>query len=135
MDHIAIMSKQFGDLIPKILDGRKKIESRWSKNKIVPWDRVRPSDTIYFKNSGRLVTAKATVSKILQFDSLDPAKVKKILDKWPLVSYEWAKNKRYCTLIFLKNPQKTIPFKINKTGFGSAAAWLCVEYIEKVKVQ
>lgn len=133
MDHIAIMSKQFGNLIPRILDGRKKIESRWSINKIAPWNKVKSGDTIYLKNAGGQVIARAAVSKVLQFDNLNPAKVKKILDKWPLVTYEWAKNKKYCVLIFLKNPQKITPFKINKAGFGSAAAWLCVEDINKIR--
>lgn len=128
------MSKQFGDLIPRILNGRKKIESRWSKNKIAPWDKVKPNDTVYFKNSGGPVIAKAAVSKVLQFDNLNPVKIKKILDKWPLVTYEWAKNKRYCVLIFLKNPHRVISFKINKTGFGSATAWVCVEDINRVKL-
>ena len=118
------MNKKFGDLITKILSGEKKIESRWSKNKIAPWGRVKYGDRIYFKNSGEPVTVVASVSRVLQFENLNPAKVRNILTKWPLVDYEWAKNKSYCVLIWLKNPKKVRPFKINKSGFGSAAAWL-----------
>ena len=124
MDHVAIMSKRFGDLIAKIFSGEKKIESRWSINKIAPWGRVKRGDAVYFKNSGGPVIAMASVSKVLQFENLNHIKVREILNKWPLVDYEWAKNKSYCVLIWLKNPKKVRPFKINKSGFGSAAAWL-----------
>ncbi len=125
MDHVAIMSRSFGDLIAKILSREKKIESRWSINKIAPWDRVKRGDRVYFKNSGKLVTAVAEVTKVLQFENLNPIKVRGILNKWPLVDYEWAKNKKYCVLVWLKNPKEIRPFKIKKSGFGSAAAWLC----------
>ncbi len=66
MYHVAIMKKSWG-LIPKILSGEKTIESRWYKTKRTPWDKVKPGDTVYFKNSGEPVTAKAQVSKVLQF--------------------------------------------------------------------
>ncbi len=78
------------------------------------------------------VIAKATVSKVLQFDNLNPIKIKEILNKWPLVTYNWAKNKRYCTLIFLKNPHKIPPFKIDESGFGTGAAWMCVKDISRI---
>lgn len=143
MDHVAIMSKRFGDLIPKILSGEKKIESRWSKHKIAPWDRVKCGDTVYFKNAGTLVTAVAEVDQVLQFENLNPGKVEDILDEYGgqdginVTSYErtleWARGKRYCVLMWLKNPRKIKPFRINKSGFGSAAAWLHVRNISAVK--
>ena len=49
-------------------------------------------------------------------------------------SGEWAKGKNYCVLIWMKNPRRIAPFKINKSGFGSATAWLVVEDINKVKI-
>lgn len=143
MDHVAIMKKSWG-LTPKILSGRKKIESRWYKAKVCPWDRVKVGETIYFKDSGEPVSIKAEVEKVLQFSDLTPEKVKEILvvyggsdgieDKDTLVFYERFKNKKYCMLIFLKNPQKIEPFEINKKGFGIMSAWIVVEDIEKIKV-
>lgn len=125
MNHIAIMNKRYGDLIAKILSGEKKIESRWSKNKIAPWNRVHPEDAIYFKNSGGLVIARAEVEKVRQFEKNDFDKAKKLF-KFPQA---WAENKNYCVLIWLKEPKKVSPFKINKSGFGSAAAWLCCDIL------
>lgn len=144
MDHVAIMKKSWG-LIPKILDGRKKIESRWGINKCAPWGRVKAGDMVYFKNSGEPVTAVAKISKIRKFENLNYKKVREILGKYggddgiATSSLEgtikWAKKKQYCTLIYLKNVKEVEPFNINKTGFGSAAAWLCVGNINKIKLQ
>lgn len=142
MDHVAIMKKSWG-LIPKILDGRKKIESRWGVNKCVPWGRVKKGDRVYFKNSGEKVTVVAEVEKILEFNNLNPSLVKSILKKYGgedgiasgdiNSTFEWAKNKRYCTLIFLKKVREVVPFKIDKRGFGTGAAWLWVKNINKIK--
>lgn len=121
MDHVAIMNKRFGDLIAKILSGEKKIESRWSKNKVAPWGRVKRGDRIYFKNSGEPVTAMAEVEKVRQFEKKDFDKARELFS----ASDKWARGKNYCVLIWLKDPKKVKPFKINKSGFGSAAAWLC----------
>ena len=143
MDHVAIMKKSW-KLIPKILDGRKKIESRWGVNKCAPWGKVKTGDRVYFKNSGEPVTIVAEVSKIKEFENISYEKVIEIFKKYGgddgisinnldnMVS--WAREKRYCTLIYLKNPKKIKPFEINKKGFGMACAWLCVDDIDKIKI-
>src|SRR3990167_6589017 len=81
MDHIAIMRKSWG-LLPKILEGAKTIESRWYKNKCVPWGNIQKGDTIYFKNSGEGVTIKATVDIVLSFENLTPEVVLEILEEF-----------------------------------------------------
>ena len=130
--------------MPKILDGRKKIESRWGINKCSPWGKVKAGDAVYFKNSGEPATVVAEVSKIQEFEKLKPQKVREILEKYggddgiSISNLEeiikWVRKKRYCTLIYLKNSKKIKPFNINKTGFGSAAAWLCVKNIDMIKI-
>ena len=142
MDHVAIMKKSWG-LIPRILDGRKKIESRWGINRCSPWGKVKIGDKVFFKDSGEPVTVVADVSKIQEFENLNSKKVREILEKYDgddgisVANLEetirWARKKRYCTLIYLKNSKKIKPFNINKTGFGSAAAWLCVKNIDRIK--
>src|SRR3990167_1167490 len=141
MKHIAIMRKSWG-LLGKILTGKKKIESRWYKNKCRPWDKIKKGDTIYFKDSGEPASLKAKVEKIFQFENLTPEKVKNILNKYAKDDgiekeripefFRRFENKKYCLLIFLKNPQKIRPFEINKTGFGTMSAWLIVENINQV---
>src|SRR3989344_1569690 len=81
MEHLAIMKKSW-KLTEKILTGQKKIESRWYLSKYPPWNNIKPGETIYFKDSGEPVTIKATVSKVLQFDSLNPNKVREIIKEY-----------------------------------------------------
>ncbi|MBD3259815.1 hypothetical protein GF371_04275 [Candidatus Woesearchaeota archaeon] len=140
MEHLAIMKKSW-KLIPKILTGEKKIESRWYMAKFAPWNRIRAGETVYFKDSGEKVTAKATVEKVLQFEGLNKTKIKKLLDKYAkdlgikdlLGNLKFLQNKRYCILIYLKNAQEIEPFDIDKKGFGNACAWICTDNIEKLK--
>ena len=65
-----------------ILAGRKTIESRWYVHKVAPWDKIFAGDTVYFKESGCPITAKAHVSKVLQFDALDASKVRAIISDY-----------------------------------------------------
>ena len=141
MDHVAIMRKSWG-LLPKILTGEKRIESRWYKHKRAPWGNIQKGDTVYFKDSGEPVTLKATVDKLLCFEDLTPEKVKHILDKYrkpdgiPAAElsrfYKMFEDKKYCLLIYLRSPQKVKPFDIDKRGFGIMAAWLIVDDIKSI---
>jgi ASC-1-like (ASCH) protein len=142
MEHLAIMRKSWG-LTDKILNGQKKIESRWYSVRYKPWDTIRRGETIYFKDSGEPVRIKTEVGKVVQFADLTPSKVKEILDEYGDDDgleknkipefFERFKNKRYCILIFLKNPAKIQPFDIDKTGFGTMSAWITIDDIAKIK--
>lgn len=78
MNHVAIMKKSW-HLLPEILSGEKTIESRWYKNKSAPWGKVKAGDTVYFKDAGEPVTAKAVVAKVLALADLTPTRVKELL--------------------------------------------------------
>ncbi|MEK7674189.1 MAG: ASCH domain-containing protein [Patescibacteria group bacterium] len=142
MQHLAIMRKNWG-LTQKILNGKKKIESRWYKVKYSPWDKIKSGEIVYFKDSGEPVTIKAEVEKVIQIENLTPQKVMKILKEYGEDDgieqnkiqefYELFKNKNYCMLIFLKNPQKITPFNIDKTGFGAMSAWITIDNIDTIK--
>jgi ASC-1-like (ASCH) protein len=142
MEHVAIMKKSW-ELTEKILSGEKKIESRWYSVKYRPWNCIKEGEVIYFKDSGEPVKLKAEVSKVMQFADLAPKRVKEILDEYGDEDglekekipnfFERFKDKKYCMLIFLKNPQEIKPFEIDKTGFGAMSAWITVDDIEKIK--
>jgi len=144
MEHLAILKKSW-NFLPKILAGEKKIESRWYKSRHAPWDKVRANEAVYFKESGEPVTIVSEVDRVLQFSELGPQKVRELLEKYGAeigieksrIPYfvETFKDKKYCMLIFLKNPQKIEPFEIDKTGFGIMSAWVCVEGIDKIKAK
>lgn len=142
MEHIAIMKKEWG-LTEKILNGQKKIESRWYFVKYQPWDKIKSGEVVYFKDSGEPVRLMAEVEKVMQFSDLTPKKVKEILNKYGKDDgieqekipdfFERFKDKKYCMLIFLKNPVEIKPFDIDKTGFGTMSAWITIDNISKIK--
>jgi ASC-1-like (ASCH) protein len=131
-------------LIEKILTGEKTLEERWYKFKRPPYGAIKAGDTIYFKDSGKPVSVKAQVTKVLQFENLTPEKSQEIVKKHAHADLggkeitkeikEYTSNKNYCVVIFFKNPKKVKPFEINKKGFGLMAAWITVGNINKVKI-
>ncbi len=151
MDHVAILRKariSKGDnLLGDILSGKKTIESRWYVNKIAPWNNIEAGEYVYLKESGCPVTAKAKVTKVIQYENLDINLIKKItseygsqidpndspedLEKWVIAQG----NKRYCILIFLSEVEKITPFEVDKTGYGISSAWLVTDNINKLKVK
>jgi len=137
------MRKSWG-LTEKILDGRKKIESRWYSVKYKPWDYVKKGETVYFKNSGEPVKIKAEVKKVIQYCDLTREKARKILNKYAERDgiekrdapefFKRFKDKKYCILIFLESPQAIKkPFNIDKTGFGAMSAWITVDSVNRIK--
>jgi len=143
MEHLAIMRKSWG-LLPKILSGEKIIESRWYKNKYSPWGKISKKDVVYFKNSGDPVSVRAAVSNVMTFSDLTPKKVSEILSDYGQKDgiprselnkyYEMFRDKKYCLLIFLKEPEKVTPFEISKKGFGAMSAWISVDDINSIKI-
>ena len=143
MEHVAIMRKSWG-LLPKILTREKTIESRWYKNRYSPWDKIKQGDIVYFKNSGEPVTIKTEISKVIQYSDLTPARVKWALQKYGVKDglgidkldkyYQRFKDRKYCLLVFLKNPQKIKPFDIDKTGYGNMSAWIVTDNVNKLKI-
>lgn len=144
MDHVAIMRKSW-KLTEKVLTGEKSIESRWYKVRYAPWDTIEKGDMIYFKDSGMPVILRARVQKVLQFSNLTPARVKELLQKYGRddgieqkalpVFFARFKDKKYCVLVFLANPQKISPFRVHKKGFGVMASWLTVGDIKSIMVR
>ena len=139
MYHLAILAKK-RELLPKIISGEKTIESRWYKFKKTPYNSISKGDIVYFKDSGKPVTAKAEVSKVLFFDNLDESKVRNILRKYGkqiCIPESYAKNllgKNFCTLIFLENVKEVEPFHVDKRGYGMMAAWITLEDISQIRI-
>ena len=138
------MRKSWG-LTEKVLTGEKNIESRWYRVRYAPWGRIKKGDAVYFKDSGEPVRLKARVQKVLQFQDLTPARVKKLLQKYGRddgieekdipAFFERFKDKKYCVLVFLAHAKKVLPFHINKSGFGAMASWVIVGDIKSIMVR
>ncbi|MDD5251859.1 MAG: ASCH domain-containing protein [Patescibacteria group bacterium] len=143
MHHVAIMRPSWR-LIPKIVAGEKTIESRWYLTRRTPWGMVRAGDTVYFKDSGRPVTARARVAAVEQHADLTPSRVRALLAAHgraigiapadTKIFHARLKDKRFCVLIHLKDASTVAPFEIDKTGFGNACAWLTMSDIDRMRV-
>lgn len=137
MDHLAILSKS--KLLAKILSGEKTIESRWYKSRKTPYMNIAEGDSVYFKESGNPVTAKAKVSKVLFFNGLDEGKIRNILHDYskqicvPVSFASELLGKKFCTLIFLMDVEAIEQFSIDKSGYGLMAAWITVSDIKVLR--
>lgn len=133
--------KKSWNLIPKIISGEKSIESRWYQTKRAPWNKASVGDTVFFKNTGESVIAKAKISEIMQFEISSISDAVRIIEKYGkdicLVNRNpanWGKMPKYCILLRLQSPEAlSTPFEINKKGFGIGAAWIMVEDITAIK--
>ena len=142
MDHVVIMKKSW-DLIPRILDGKKVVESRWYKTRRKPWNKVQKGDNLYFKNSGESVFLRTRVTKVVQYQVDNDKHAINIMKRYakedlgskniPKEVLKYITNKKYAIFVFFDNVKKVKPFNIDKKGFGVQSAWLTVEDINKIK--
>lgn len=142
MDHVVIMKKQWG-LVPKILEGKKTVESRWYKHKRAPWNKINPGDILYFKDSGEKVSLKARVTQVDQYEIQSNEEALITMQKYSLEDLgtekidseiiDYISNKKYAIFVHLNNVEKIEPFAINKTGFGIQAAWITVNSVDDIK--
>ncbi len=113
--HLAVMS---GPYLDYVLDGRKTIESRLTKNRTAPYGVVRPSDFILFKQSSGPVRAVGLVRDALSAEAQDFGDLKSLTEPFASeLAYDPGyldekADARYCTLIFLSSAISTpdIPF-------------------------
>jgi hypothetical protein len=142
MEHIAIMKSEW-KLIPKIIDGIKTVESRWYKSKIAPWGRVKVEDIIYFKDSGGLVSARAVVTKVEQYEIKNNLEAMQVMSKYALEVLgtkllsnqikNYILNKKYAIFVHLGGVKRIPPFEIDKKGFGMQCAWITIPSVDNIK--
>jgi hypothetical protein len=117
--HLAIFNEPFLSLI---INGKKKIESRFSMNKITPFMKVRKGDIVILKESGGLVTGAFIAGDVKYINNLDKIILKKIENDYgELICSNYDKNfwenrtkARYVSLIEVKNVKRLKPFKSEK---------------------
>lgn len=116
--HLGIFSEPY---LTYMLDGKKTIESRFSKNKILPYNKISKDDIVIVKRSSGDVLAYFTIKEVLFFDlckvSIDEIKFK--YNKQLCVDDNFwitKKNSNYATLIFIDKIVKLKPFHIDKKG-------------------
>ena len=127
MKHIAVVRQPFYDMV---INGEKTIESRWSLNKCAPYKKVDKNDIIYLKLPGKSISAVAEVEKV-KFYELNASLAEEIkilygkeIGIYKFENWKTYKNKKYLTLIWLKNVRKIEPLKIEKKN---KAGWTIIK--------
>ena len=122
--HLAILKKPYLDAI---LDGRKTIESRFTRTRRVPFGQISVGDKVFLKQSSGPICAEATVTAIEQFDNLTPEQITQIKKKYNHLikgSNEYWHSKENCrfgVLVWLKDVKPIEPIQINKKDWR---AWV-----------
>ncbi len=116
-EHLAVFDKK---MLASLLEGKKTIESRFSKNRSVPFGEVVKGDTIFFKQESGPVVAVGTAARVRYFNSLSSNDVDAIRrffngDLRADDSF-WEKkhDATYATLIDLTDVRPVGPTKIEK---------------------
>lgn len=143
MDHIAILSTKL-PWLQRILSGEKTIESRWYQSRRTPWQQITIGDTVYFKNSGELITARAMVKSVNFYRLGEDATSAQLLDRHskelgllPAERSAFAQqvvSANYAIFISLTQVMQITPFAIDKKGFGAMSAWITVPDITKIVI-
>ncbi len=116
--HLGIFGEPY---LTYMLEGKKTIESRFSKNKIAPYKKITKDDIVIVKKSSGNVVGYFTIKDVLFFDlnaiSIEGIKLKYnnqlCVDK---AFWKNKKNSNYATLIIIDKLFKLKPFPIHKKG-------------------
>ncbi len=129
--HLAILKQPWLDLI---LEGKKTIESRFTKIRCAPYGRINTGDVVYLKESGGPVKGQFTVSKVETYTDLTCEMLLDINRRYhrhifvdPQFQGFWEKwsAAKYATLIHVDNViayQNPFPFQKK-----DARAWIVLD--------
>ncbi|MFB0555882.1 MAG: ASCH domain-containing protein [Phycisphaerae bacterium] len=122
--HLVILKKPYLDAI---LDGRKQIESRFTRTKRPAFGRVLAGDKLFLKLSSGPVCATATVAAVKNFENLTPGQtieIKQRYNNYIKGSDEYWLSKMNCRfgfLVWLTDVKPIEPVRINKKDWR---AWV-----------
>ncbi len=116
--HLGVFTEPY---LTYMLEGKKTIESRFSKNKILPYNQISKDDIVIVKKSSGNVVAYFTIKEVLFFNlnetSIDEIKTKYSKQLCVDESFWLSKrNSNYATLIIIDKIVKLNSFHIDKKG-------------------
>jgi len=110
MVHVAVLLKPYLDLV---LSGKKTVECRLTRQARDPFENIEPDERIYFKQSAGPFAATALVEHVICEGDLTPRRVGEIKRDYnelicgDAAFWNWKRDSRFCTLIWLKDVQPT----------------------------
>lgn len=118
--HLAVFNEPFLSLI---FSGDKKIESRFSKNKISPYKKIHKGDIVVLKASGGPVLGLFLADDVKFYNgtkegwlnNIESEYSELICSKYDPHFWNNRSKSQYATFISVKNVKKFNPFKIDKT--------------------
>jgi len=122
--HLVILKKPY---LEAVVDGRKSIESRFTKTKRAPFGQISVGDKLLLKLSSGPVCARAVVGDFETFENLNPEKIDEIKRKYNhhiLGTDEYWESRADCrfgVLVWLKDIKTIKARKINKKDWR---AWV-----------
>jgi hypothetical protein len=114
--HLGVFSEP---CLSRMLDGRKKIESRITKNKVPPYQRMTKDDIVFVKRSGGNIIGYLELDAVLFID-LSVISISEIKERYAdgICAEErfWQSKagSRYATLMFIRDFHKITPFSVTK---------------------
>lgn len=119
--HLAVFTEPY---LTFLLDGKKTIESRFSKKKVTPYENIEKDDIVFVKKSGGNVVAYFTIQDVFFFDlqktSISFLK-KKYQNELCVTNQFWHEKEKsnYATFLFVDKLFLFTPFSISKKGMQS----------------
>ena len=115
MKHLAVFKE---NLAEEILSGKRLVEVRSSKGKVLPFGQISSGDLVYIKPVGKDIIGQFRVQKVIFFDGLSRQDVEEIKSKY---NGDIAVGARYATLIFISDSVRflTSPIKLPKKSVKS----------------
>ncbi len=119
--HLGVFGEPY---LSYMLEGKKKIESRFSKNKIAPYKQITKDDVVIIKKSSGNIVGYFTIKEVLFFDLRNTAiaEIKTKYGRELCVTEEFwdlKRNSNYATLIVIDEIVQVKPFPIDKKGMQS----------------
>lgn len=115
--HLAVMT---GPYLDRLLDGTKTIESRFTRNRVAPFEKVARGDVIFFKRAAGPITA-AGQAGVVHHLNLAVVTLQRVADQYgaaiaPADASFWADRAaaRYATLVTVREVVRTEPIPVQK---------------------
>ena len=128
--HLVILKKHYLDAI---LEGRKQIESRFTRTRQYAFGQVLPGDKLFLKLSSGPVCATATILAVKNFNNLTPGKILELKQRYNRDirgSDEYWRSKMGCKfgfLVWLSEVRAMEPVQIRKKDWR---AWVVLTELE-----